>query len=479
MKEFAELLEMVDYFEEAINPTRGKAKDFKAKMKPLIKKVKTAKIGDPRRYAYMMVWPFLRDELQIPELQGQDTPVNSALIQRKLEELHDAGKIPDDAGDKFEAYAEQEFDDFVNRISTTKRKTSLKSHYKGGDVKSHIDVAGKGTGFTPGETAAERAEKAKLEKEIEQKAAQGDPDARLKQIGISIDDVEDEFKDAVRDISDTLQPQNTIMVEIIFDPADGPVVKKQAITGLFQGQTTDEPDINEDYTNMTFEIDPSSQLGQKIESAGASAIETMLQDHIFDIENGREAKVIIHMPETEDFLKPIKEPELDDTYIDDDEPSDEQLSDIENEDEEDEKPWYGGKNEEDAEMMGVYRSPYEQQRPGGPAQGDTVTQVNIGSNTYDVYFKGGQVVKVEGPDADFNTTAITQKLKKGHKLKDALITSKNTNRRPVPMMDSVLAYMPPATDEDHEEPIFLETTRERYKPSTLHQLDEYRHMLGD
>jgi|GEM_PF-7065726 len=474
MKTFTELLEHVEYFEEG---ARDKAKEFKSKMKPLIKKVRTAQIGDPRRYAYMMVWPFLRDELQIPELQGQDTPVNSALIQRKLEELTDAGKLPDDAGEQFEKYAEKEFDDFVNRISATKRKTSLKSHYKGEDVKKHIDVAGRGSGFTSGETAAERAERKRLEDEMQQKAAEGDPDARLKQIGINLQEIEPEFQDAVRDISDTLQPSDTILVEIIFDPDDGPVVQKRGIIQLFQGQTTEEPDISDGNTKMTFEIAPDSSLAKKIKSAGTQAVETLLQDTIFDTMDGREARVIIHMPEDEDFIKPIQEPELDDTYIDDDEPSDDQLRAIEDEDEEG-VPKAGSKNEEDAEMMSAYRSPYEQERQGGPQQSDTVASVRLPDGEYEVYFKGGRVFKIEGPDPDINTVAVTQKLKKGHKLKDALITSKNTNRRPVPMTDSVIHYMP---DEGgtYEEPIVLETTRDRLKPKTNHQIQEYRRLLGE
>jgi hypothetical protein len=446
MKNFVDLCDAAQIFEESAE-TRAKAKGFKGKMKPLIQRVKSAQIGDPRRYAYQMVWPFLRDELGIEELQDQDTPIDSALIQRKLEELAEAGALPDDAGTQFEAYAAREFDDFVNRISTTKRTTSLKSHFKGQNVKSHVQVAGGGAGFTSKETAAERA--ARVETENKLKAQMGDsdePEDRLGRIGISIDEIEDEFKDTVRDIADTIVQADTTLVEIHFDLADGPIVQKQQIMSLFNGNLIEQPDDvftkSQTHNNqgiMEFELAPNSALAQQIAKVGPDRVERLLKDTIFD-NTDREVEVIIHVPEEEDPIKPIND-EGDDDYMDDDyEPSDRELQKLEAEIDDDDDSYV-------RTYMPDNGDPDEVKRLRKPNKAD------------------------KDEEDDDNEEDLETVAGRYHKLKKG----RNT-RRPMVNESSILDYMP-VSDGDYEQKTILESTKNRFKPTSHHQLEEYHRMM--
>lgn len=447
MKSFNDLLEAAELFEEN---TRDKAKGFKKQIRPFIKKVKDAQVGDPRRYAYMLVWPFLRDVLKVPDMQGQDTPKNSALIQRKLEDLSDAGDLPEDAAEQFTKYAEEQFDQHVDTISVTKRKSSPKSHVRGKDVKTRVAVAGGGTGFTEKETASERAERNRVEAELraKQEAEGGGEEKgedRLKQIGIDVDSVEAEFKNAVTDIADTLQPADTTLIEVIGRPGDGPIVQKQQIIDFFQGELVEQDNFEKTsgYANLEFEIKADSKYNDAVQQMGAEKFEQLLSQRFSEM-LGRDIQVIVHAPETEDFIKPIDDSPRESPYTDEDE----QWSDP-----------YAGQRQERHE-------------------GDTVSEVILPQGKYEVYFKGGKVIKVEGPDSDFNLVALNSKLSKGHQLKDALLTTRNTRRSFAPVMDSVMDYMP-TNDGEYKEPVILETTRQRLSPKTNHQMDEYRKLLGE
>jgi hypothetical protein len=101
--------------------------------------------------------------------------------------------------------------------------------------------------------------------------------------------------------------------------------------------------------------------------------------------------------------------------------------------------------------------------------------VRLPSGTVTVIIRNGQIVRVDG--GNVNISALNMKFQAGHKLKDALLTSSNVRRPQRPVMESVLDYMP-ESDGEYEEPVVLETTRDRLTPKTSHQMDEYRRLLG-
>lgn len=506
MKNFTDLLDTIDLIEEG---TRDRAKGFKAKMRPLIKKMKTAQIGDARRYAYQLLWPFMRDELQIAELQGQDTPINSAVIQRTLEDLSDAGKIPDDAGDQFETYANEQFDSFVDQVSATKRKTSHKSHYRGQDVKKHVDIAGGGTGFTDEESASERAKRIeqeqKLKKEIQ---AKGPEDVRA-EFQSALDNIADrlgpEKGKGVPQFGETYTKQDTYLIEIVFDE---PVVQKQAALDMFPEDELASP-IERSQQGFDVELKPDSAIAQRIQQSGVDSVETFLADLIGN-KLGVSVKVNIMEPETEDPAKPLidvyKNPHGD--VSEDEEGWEEKGWRDEQDRQAGAKKHARQRNFEDERTRTktkkktkgwIGRDTFEDEEDAeGP---EASTEIELPQGMVTVFFKNGVVVQVDAPEGlDINVGAVNNNLKKGWQLRDALISARNTRpgrsapeevpsrggfggygrRRFSDFNDSVDVsdYMPASDGDPDDEPVVLEMTKDRFKPKTHHQMDEYRRLMG-
>ena len=278
MKYFTDLFDTLLMIDENIE-TRAKAKEFKSSMKPIIKRVKDAEVGDPRRYAYMLAWPFMRDVLGIEEMQGQNCPVNSALIQRKLEELYDAGRLPEDAGKQFEEYANAEYDNFVNTKSITRPKNK-----------------GEFVGFDEEESASERAERNRIERELQAaKAKEAKVDTGY-DIDVDVSEVDAEFQSVVSDIADSIGTRSsTSIIEVFVNPADGPIVQKQPILSLFsQKDLVGAPEIESD--KFVFELKPTSEISKLIVQRGAEHIEQYLTT-LFTQRLDREVRVIVHSPE--------------------------------------------------------------------------------------------------------------------------------------------------------------------------------------
>lgn len=443
MKKFGELLAVLDLLEENME-TRAKAKDFKAKMGPLIKRVRDAQIGDGRRYAYMMVWPFLRDVLGIEEMAGQDTPVNSALIQRKLEELADAGRLPEDAGTRFEQYALEEYDNFVNQKSITRPK------HRGEEV-----------GFSEDETASERAARVAAEREAALRAPAEEPGFN---IGVDIEEVDQEFRSVVSDIKDSLDRRSsTAIIEIFFDPSEGPIVQKQAIARLFgPDELADDIEINAD--KIVIELKPDSKLTKQIKLSTAEEMESKIERTIERIVK-RNIKVIVHEPEPGGTYEPrVPDP--------------------------------APKADIGASTLDRY---YPESYRQSTTQGTFPVDIP-GKGTFMITMQNGQVVDIECDTFDcaqINKVALGQKVKKGMKIKDALISSFNTYghsnppvqtsafNKQVESVQGTAHYIPEswkvmaAREEANSTPApTFQTNRERFKPKTNHQLEEYRRMMG-
>lgn len=438
MKYFTDLFDTLLMIDENIE-TRAKAKEFKSSMKPIIKRVKDAEVGDPRRYAYMLAWPFMRDVLGIEEMQGQDCPVNSALIQRKLEELYDAGRLPEDAGKQFEKYANEEYESFVNMKSITRPKNK-----------------GEFVGFDETESASERAERNRIERELQAakaKEAQEDPSY---DIDVDVSEVDNEFKSVVSDIADSIGTRSsTSIIEIFVNPADGPIVQKQGIVSLFSREDlVGAPEIEAD--KFVFELKPTSKISKMITQRGADAIEEYLTN-LFTQRLDRDVRVVIHAPEEGGtYEEPLPDTAPDAA------PEEKKMNQ------------FGGVSYEsvDASLAKLIPEAYN---PSGEFT------IQAGKYSYIVSMKGGSVVSVdpEGGAPEINLNALRLKMSRGMKIKDALISSANVRPGAAPATtakSSVGDYIPESWRKEegkHVKP-FMETSRERFKVTRGSQIPLYR-----
>lgn len=445
MKYFKDLIETLYLIDENAE-TRAKAKEFKKSMKPFIKRVGDAQIGDPRRYAYMLLWPFLRDELGIEDMQGQDTPVNSALIQRKLEELDGSGLLPADAGAKFEQYAKDNYDTFVNRISAMRPKNK-----------------GEFVGYDEEESASERAERVRVERELQAAKAKEAPQGY--DLGIDQDDIIDqEFKSVVSDIADSLGTRSsTSIIEIFVNPADGPVVQKKALLNLFpQEDLVGPPEIEPD--KFVFEIKPNSKLSQLIASRGPDSIENYLQDKFSQLLQ-RDTRVVIHAPEEGGkYEEPLPDtapaPQAQDSMSQ-----------------------YGGVSYESAKASIGHLIPDEWKSNKQVLLESRTTgefDIETGKGPYKVIMVNGKVqscdpLRADGPEV--NLAALQKRLSAGHNVRDAIISSWNVQRAggpPTEKMGIVQRYMPESWKPGKYEKPICETSRERFKPTKSSQIPLYR-----
>lgn len=292
MEKFQNLLERANLLHEAASENRGKALDFKAKMKPVIKKVKHAEIGDARRYAYMLLWPFLRDVVGIDEMQGQKTPANSALIQRKLEELSDAGRLPEGSAEEFEKYALAEFDQFVNH------KAATRPTYKGDTVGIGSEAESPAERAERNRVAAELAKQQEMEERKKQRES-GEPYIKRGQIPAEFQGVRKEFENVISDIKQSLQTRfKTTLVEVFVDPNEGPIFNKSQLIKLIDpNDLADEIEV--EANKIIFELKPESRITQMVQQRGAEAVEQALTN-AFEQALNRAVKVIVHAPE-EDY----------------------------------------------------------------------------------------------------------------------------------------------------------------------------------
>lgn len=441
MKKFTDLIETLHMIDENIE-TRQKAKEFKTSMKPIIKRVKDAEIGDARRYAYMLAWPFMRDVLNIEEMQGQDTPVNSALIQRKLEELYDSGRLPEDAGKQFEAYANEQYDTYVNQKSAMRPKNK-----------------GEYVGFDEEESASERAERNRVERELQaqKQAEEGDPGYQL---DVEVDEVDKEFQSVVSDIADSLGTRSsTSIIEIFVNPTDGPIVQKQPILSLFSPEDlVGEPEIEAD--KFVFELTPKSQISKLIAQRGADSVEEYLQD-LFSQRLGRDVRVVVHAPEEGGtFEQPLPDKQA---------PA-QDPTDMEK---------YGGVSYESAKASIAHLIP-DAWRPRMVLEGVATGEVTIttGKGNYIVTMMNGSITQIDeqGDAPPVNVNAVKDKMKR-HKwtLKDAIISSANV-RPSAPMMrestedQGVGKYIPESWKAGKYVKPFVETSRERFKVTRSSQI---------
>jgi len=457
MNKFEDLLDIVELLE---SDTRDKAKDFKKRLKPYFKKMQAAQIGDPRRYTFMMVWPFLRDVIKVPDMQGQDTPLNYNNILRKLEDVYDRGELPEDAGDKWEEYANEQFDEFVNSISATRQPRARKSHVKGRDVQNVIQVAGEtGTGFTEGETASERAKRIEAERELKKDVQQRGPEEVRAEFKQALGDIADKLRGfskpgedrgkGVPEFGETYTQQYTYLVEILFDE---PVVQKQPVISLFPEDELASP-VERSQRGLDVELLPTSAIAKQIKYHGVDKVEAYLKDIISNKVGGVGVRVNIMEPETE-------------------EPAG-KLIDV-----------YKGRdvNVEEDECGFCSKSSHKHSKNNPVADEDSEgegydaeTTLSLQNGTVTIYFKQGKVVEVvsEDPDITFNLNTINSDIANGVDFEQAVAGSMHYKGR-APVMDSVLAYMPPVTQSDLDyKPVILETTRERFKPKNNHQILEY------
>lgn len=442
MKYFTDLLSNLELIDEGAAETRQKAKEFKSSMKPIIKRVKDAEIGDPRRYAYMLAWPFMRDELNIEEIQGQDTPVNSALIQRKLEQLYDEGRLPEDAGKQFEAYANREYDTYVNV------KSAMRPRNKGEFV-----------GFDENESASERAARNQVERELQQAKAAEPVD----HLDVDVSEVDAEFRNVVSDIADSIgMRSSTSIIEVFFNPADGPIVQKQPILSLFpQEDLAGEPEIEP--TKFVFELLPKSKISKLIIQRGAESIEDYLQK-LFTDRLDRQVRVVVHAPEEGGTYTPISDAEPD--------VESGSSADSGGEYDTDSMSQFGGVSYEsyrDPRGKSTRRNTYGGGGYSGSGAGGTFT-VELPQGSYEVQLEGGNVRSItpvgDAPELDFNLKSVSNYIKQGWKPKDALISGRNT-RGPSPQTATnpdVSQFIPESwkvQQQKYVKPNF-ETSRERY-----------------
>lgn len=451
MKNFADLLDVVELLE---SDNRQKAKEFKRRMKPIFKKMGAAQIGDPRRYTFMLLWPFLRDVLNVPEIQGQDTPLNYNVILRKLEEIAERGDLPEDAGDQWEDYANEHFDEFIDVMSATREPRQRKSHTRGVDTKNVVPVAGEeGTGFTDEESASERARRVEQEQKLKKEVEVKGPEEVRAEFQDALDDIAGKLQErgkGVPQFGETYKQQDTYLVEILFDQ---PVVQKQAALNLFPQEDLASP-IERSKRGFDVELKPDSKIAQQIKYHGVDKIEEYLADLISG-KLGVETRVNIMEPETEEPAGKLL-----DVYKGTDVDKDEQDM------EEDECGFCSKDSHKHSKDNPVAEEDAEAEATEVLPQGEVT-----------VRFRNGRIYQIDAPEGlDFNIAAVQNNLGKGWNLRDSLISGRNTRGampKPAGLYDSVLAYMPPVKEDEEQNNIVLETTRERYKPKTHHQMLDY------
>jgi len=177
-------------------------------------------------------------------------------------------------------------------------------------------------------------------------------------------------------------------------------------------------------------------------------VEKALERH-FSGMLGREIRVIVHAPEVEDFLKPVKDP----------------VTSVPDElDDDDDRPFVTNRDVE------TYPKKWEDEEEGAAAY------VQLPQGSFLVFFRNGEVSHIECEDravpCDFDIDAVNQALRSGDKIEKAMQKA-DTSR----ISDSVMVYMP-VGEAEYEEPVILETTRERLAPQTNHQISEYHRLLG-
>ena len=453
MNTFDELLEIVQLLEGS--DSREKAKDFKKRLKPYFKKMEAAQIGDPRRYTFMMVWPFLRDVINVSDMQGQDTPLNYNVILRKLEEVSDRGELPDNAGEMWEKYATENFDDFVDSMSAIRQPRARKSHVKGRDVQNVVKVAGDdGTGFTEGETASERAKRLEAERELEKDIEVRGPEEVRAEFNVALNDIADKLRGVskpgtdrgkgIPEFGETYTQQNTYFIEVLFDDI---VPQKQPAISLFPEDELASP-VERSRRGFDVELLPSSKIAKQIKYHGIDKVEKYLQDLISSRVGGAGVRVNIMEPETE-------------------EPAGKLLNVY--------KTKVAGAEEDECGFCSKDSHKHTKTNPVGEDEEgyDAETTVILPSGNVKVHFKRGTVVDATSEDSSivFNPTSINRDLSKGVDLETAL--SNSMQRRMQSINDSVLSYMSTTKGGEYEAPILLETTRERFKPKTNHQIQDY------
>jgi hypothetical protein len=208
------------------------------------------------------------------------------------------------------------------------------------------------------------------------------------------------------------------------------------------------------------ELLPSSKIAQQIKYHGVDKVETYLQDLISQKVGGVGVRVNIMEPETEEPAGKLL-----DVY------NTEYAGDEDAEDMEEDECGFCSKDSH----KHTKTNPVGEDEEGYDAQATLV--LPMGNVT--VTFRKGVIVDLQSDDADveFNIDEINKAIKSGIDIEEAIQRySHYSNRKPV--MDSVISYMSSVKQGEYVAPVILETTREKYRPKTNHQILEYMERYG-